>query len=1200
MTYVFPILFFLIMSTCCFMGLYTISFDRKKGLNMVFSFVCFLFVLWSLGILISNVDRTVETILNWHMLSDLIQSIYPCVVLHMILLITNNQELFKKWWSYAIVYSTTIFGLLSFLSTKHTVINTTIGLQVAMEKPTVWNLFFIVLLFTINFISLCILIVWYRKNTGVAKKKCALCLIFLNVLNFIIPLAIYFGFNGNSISLIRDVSMLFTIPTLVTIFIYIVNPNYSSQALLEDIDSLILDTKGKESFSNYLSVVLIIGSLLFFLTQFLLNKENSLVDVLMCSSALLILSIVVKKVSKSDISYRTKRVFYSSIIFLSIILFTSFTNNIDGNAIWTFSFVFIILSLLFDNAFILFGVFTITTISFLLLYIIEPENNGANNLSALILRVSVFVSATILGYFVHKIYLERLLKNIEQSKFHDLIATASAEFNDVNGKNFKEKIDNTLEKGIVALNLEILDVFMFNSDDTMTLTNCALAEGVVSSFRIGEVIPTLLFPKMIPKIKNKQSLFSNDLQNELSDELPDKVELLNLKIKSIGAVPIENDEKVAGFVLFSNRISRKDYNRNQLTYLQVIANVISGALKRINADNELQNKAVFDEFLYEISAEFLDVDEENIDKKVNIVLKKSLDYLNIEGVNINMFNNDETFSKLYVVGKEPDLLILKGESIVQNNLLPWFINRMKNNEVTFVPSVEFGMPEEASLDKENMLMYNIRSFFSVPILNSSSEVIGFTSLLNIANHVNWSKYHINFLRNMIYTLTTSLERVEKSKQIKRLAFYDQLTGLPNKTLFNQKLEQCIEEAKFNHSKFLLMTLDVDSLKSVNDTKGYDLGDALLLQLTDRLSSILKKSDVLSRSYGGRFGIVITDIEKDTDIDKLIKGIINLVKLPFVLESQDFFITVSIGACLYPNDGLNIDNLSKSVDIAFYESKRLGKNAYTICSGHMKDKMEERVMLTNHLYHALEKNELVVYYQPQIDASTERIVGAEALIRWNHSSMGMISPAKFIPITEETGLIHSIGNWVLETACRQNKLWQDLGLPKMRIAVNLSIYQFIGEDIFDVVKNALNETGLEAKYLELEITEGFASIDEDLAVATLQKFRDLGITISIDDFGSEYSSLSRLKNLPFDRLKIDMQFVRGIENSEKDRRIISTIMDLADNLELKVVAEGVENSVQAEFLKSKNCDEIQGYYYYRPMPAEEFEETLNFTYSTIKR
>jgi diguanylate cyclase (GGDEF)-like protein len=1180
------------------MGLYTITFDRKKEMNFVFSIICFLLVLWSLGITISCVDTSETTIVNWHMLSDLVQSIYPCVILHLYLLVTRNLEHLKKWCCYSLVYFPTIFGILSFLSTEHTVIETAIGFQIEMGEPTNWNLIYVLVLFTIKFFSLIILFSWFRGIKDKKIKNSALLIFFLELLSFIVPIVVSIVFTSISVSLIKDICLLLTIPTLIPIFFYIVKQ--SSQNMISESESIILDTKGRESFSNYLSVVLIIGSFLYFLTQFLLNEKNSLRTVLISSGILLIFAVLVKIFSQTGFSYRVKRVLYSSILFISISLFTSNVSNFEGNEIWTFSFVFIILSLLFDNSLILFGVFIISTSSLLLLLFNTADSNEVNSISAFILRESVLVSSTALAYFVHKIYVERLLKNIEQSKFHDLIAATSAEFNDVNGENFKEKVDLTLEKGIAALDLEILDVFMFNSDETMTLTNCAFIEGAESSFCIGDSIPTDLFPIMIPKIKEKQVLYFNDLQNEMSDDIPDKQELLKLNIKSIGAVPFENDEKVAGFVLFSNRLSKRTISKNHLAYLQVIANVMSIAVKRINADNELQNKLIFDEFIYEISAEFLDVDEVTIDQKVKDVLKKSLDYLSIEGININMFNSDDTFSKLYVVGKDPNSLILKGDSVVQNSILPWFITRMKNNEVTFVPSVEFGMPDEASFDKENMLMYNIHSFYSVPILNSSSEVIGFTSLLNKSDYVNWDKYHMNFLKILIYTLTTSLERVEKSKQIKKLAYYDQLTDLPNKTLFKMKLEECIENAINNKSKFLLMTLDVDSLKSVNDTKGYDFGDMLLLQLTERIKSKLKDSDILSRFYGGRFGIVITGLEEGTDIDKLIKDIINLVKLPYELDSQDFFITVSIGACLYPDDGLNVDTLTKSVDVAFYESKNLGKNAYTICSSHMKDKMEERVMLTNHLYHALDKNELFVHYQPQICARTERIVGAEALLRWNHSSMGMISPAKFIPIAEQTDLIHPIGKWVLEKACRQNKVWQDLGLPKIRVAVNLSIHQFIEEDIFEVVKNVLDVTGLEARYLELEITEGFASMDEELTISTLQKFRDLGVSISIDDFGTEYSSLSRLKNLPFDRLKIDIQFVRGIENSEKDRRIISTIMDLAENLELDVVAEGVETSVQADFLKSKNCDEMQGYHYYKPLTADEFEETLKLTYSQINQ
>lgn len=297
----------------------------------------------------------------------------------------------------------------------------------------------------------------------------------------------------------------------------------------------------------------------------------------------------------------------------------------------------------------------------------------------------------------------------------------------------------------------------------------------------------------------------------------------------------------------------------------------------------------------------------------------------------------------------------------------------------------------------------------------------------------------------------------------------------------------------------------------------------------------------------------------------------------MVKDQELFITASLGIAIYPVDGDSTDELIKNADLAMYNSKQKGKNQYALCTSDMKEDVLKKMKLTNSLYRALERNELVLYYQPQVSVLTKEIVGLEALIRWNNPELGLIPPNIFIPLAEQSGLINPIGQWVLETACKQNKVWQNMGLPNLRMAVNLSVEQFRDQELVSIIERILNETGMKSKHLELEVTESIAIEGKEHIINVLHKLKALGATISIDDFGTEYSSLSRLKTLPVDRIKIDMQFVQGISEGNKDEAIAKTIIQLAKNLELNVIAEGVETEVQFEFFNKYMCDEIQGYF-----------------------
>ena len=427
-------------------------------------------------------------------------------------------------------------------------------------------------------------------------------------------------------------------------------------------------------------------------------------------------------------------------------------------------------------------------------------------------------------------------------------------------------------------------------------------------------------------------------------------------------------------------------------------------------------------------------------------------------------------------------------------------------------------------------------------------------------------------------------------KIKHLAYHDYLTGLPNRLFLSEKINYAIKLASQRETMLVIMFLDLNDFKLINDTMGHDKGDQLLIEVSERLVTSLRKCDTVARLGGDEFILLIEDVTDENDINEIIKKILKNFNEPYILNNQECVITTSIGVSVYPTDGTDAGELIKNADIAMYKSKGKGKNLYERCSPVMKTKVLETMNLTNNLYSALKRNELEVYYQPQVTCNSN-IVGLEALLRWNHPQLGRVSPAEFIPIAEQTGLIVPIGEWVLRTACKQNKAWQDAGLPTLRMGVNLSIRQFQNCSFVQDVEKILIETGFDAQFLELEITESAFMAKKELIIESLYAFKKLGIHIAIDDFGEVYSSLNYLKQLPVDRIKIPMSFIKGINVNKADESITKAIIVLAKSMGLGVIAEGVETKSQFEFLNQQMCNEIQGFYYYKPMPAIEVEKLL---------
>ncbi|WP_063868276.1 bifunctional diguanylate cyclase/phosphodiesterase [Paenibacillus sp. Soil766] len=438
------------------------------------------------------------------------------------------------------------------------------------------------------------------------------------------------------------------------------------------------------------------------------------------------------------------------------------------------------------------------------------------------------------------------------------------------------------------------------------------------------------------------------------------------------------------------------------------------------------------------------------------------------------------------------------------------------------------------------------------------------------------------------------ERKRTEEKINRMVYRDPLTGLPNRLLLNDRLDLALDQAYENQQSMGIMFIDLDRFKFINDTLGHAMGDKLLIEVAKRFEACIGKGDTVSRQGGDEFIILWAH----TTADEMIKNANKIVRIfsqSFTILEHELFVTPSIGISLYPSDGGDIETLIKNADTAMYRVKEQGKNNFQFYTPEMNEAVTKKMQLEIGLRKALERNEFKVFYQPQIDVNTGKITGAEALIRWQHPEWGPISPADFIPLAEETGLIIPIGEWVLNEACRQNKEWQKQGHPPFRIAVNISSRQFKQNNLIDIVSKALDESGLEHKYLELELTESIIQ-DSKYAIETMHKLKAMGIFLSIDDFGTGYSSLNYLKLFPIDSLKIDQSFTRNMFEDAKDAALVHTIISMAHNLDLKVIAEGVETKEQLQFLLQKECNEAQGYLISRPLPAQELTSIIKQQYS----
>jgi diguanylate cyclase (GGDEF)-like protein len=447
------------------------------------------------------------------------------------------------------------------------------------------------------------------------------------------------------------------------------------------------------------------------------------------------------------------------------------------------------------------------------------------------------------------------------------------------------------------------------------------------------------------------------------------------------------------------------------------------------------------------------------------------------------------------------------------------------------------------------------------------------------------------LLGIVLSLRILQQRRRTENRLNHLALHDDLTALPNRLMLNQRLDQALSRHRRAGTKLAVLFMDLDRFKVINDSLGHEAGDDLLCRVAERLRAQSREGDTVARVGGDEFVVLVENHENMMDVSACAQRLIEQLSVPYALGRTNCHVTASIGISIFPADGNDSQSLLKAADVAMYRAKQAGRNNYLFYSPVMNEHTVERLELESDLRHALERGEFLLHYQPKVELETGSIIGVEALLRWKHPLHGLVPPMDFISLAEETGLIAPIGEWALATACARNKAWQDEGLAKMSVAVNLSARQFADPMLLPKLKRIIGESGLDPSCLELEITESMVMSHPAEAVAVLESLKSIGVQIAIDDFGTGYSSLAYLKRFPIDTIKVDRSFIRDIATDSGDKKITRAIIAMAHSMKIKVVAEGVETWDQLAFLRAQKCDAVQGFLLFRPLPEEEVAGTL---------
>lgn len=1013
--------FFFICFFYFFLGIYILYINPKENINKMFFAICISLFIWSFGASIAISAPDIETCLFWKRVSALGWGTLICEMLYYIMLLTEKRGLLKKWWSYLIALPGVVIIYIFSLSSRHALIQYKLVYTASgwmnIEFHNLWYTFFYAYYFSGLILGIAML--WHWKIWKRNNKKYERSIFCAFIIAFIIETIITIfkltiekaGISTFAMYFPQIEPIIMLIPT-ISIYYSITKHQFMNIKPFPE-EEMILSVAYRDKIYKHLSTVFILGSFLFFISQYFISNDANLTYALVSSAVLLVFGVSIRIVQNLNLKENQKCNIVTIAVVISIPIITLEFINIGSITVWAVPFIFIISSLLLNKTSVLMLISISIIATQILVWFLAPQVIVTIDSSDHAVRMGIYSIAIWMAFFVNRIYILRLREHVNQVKFQTLISYISTSFVTINMTNFDDKINLAIRKCRKYFQVDIASMAIFDRSH-------------------GKVV-------------------------------------FNRKWRSTG--------------------------------------------------------------------NFL----------------------------------------------EPELFI---ELSIDNNV--WWIKQLLEGEIVQIQKNENQMDLLSSDDYIGKRRED--SILLIPIIGKS-EVLGFLEFSIIKTSKYWRNDNVNRMAIISKIFADALGKVIAEKEINYMAYYDQLTKLPNRILFKDRVDQAIHLANRTEKMLGIVFLDLDSFNSINDTIGHEGGDILLRRISKQLSQCLRKTDTVCRFAGDEFIIMLNHISERDDIARIVSKILRIFNQVFMLNGQEFFISASAGISIYPEDGDNTEALIKNANIAMYQSKSKGKNQYTLCSEEMKKEIHTKIKLTNSLYRAKERNELFLHYQPQICLETMKINGVEALLRWKHPKYGMIPPSQFIPLAEQTGAINHIGEWALETACHQNKLWQDLGLPPIRMAVNLSVNQFSNPKLVDQIDHILKKTGLNPEYLELEITESITIKEEEYIVSVLNRLKELGVTISIDDFGTEYSSLSRLKILPVDRIKIDMQFISGIEKNDKDRVITDSIINLARKLGLNVVAEGVETEIQLEFLNQRMCNEAQGYYLHRPMPSEAIEAIM---------
>lgn len=582
---------------------------------------------------------------------------------------------------------------------------------------------------------------------------------------------------------------------------------------------------------------------------------------------------------------------------------------------------------------------------------------------------------------------------------------------------------------------------------------------------------------------------------------------------------------------------------------------------------------------------------DNINEAFRRATEISANTLMVSRVSIWLYNDKQTAlicHNLFTLNGEHDNTHMQ----LEQQDFPAYFDAIKSGKVLSISDAR--TDERSKKFTESYLKpNNIYSLLDVPIMYGG-EVAGVVCHEQTGEIRHWELHALEFASVISNTISLSLE-VDKRKQIEKelehQAYHDELTNLPNRNLFLDRLDHAIKLAHRTQSLIAVMFLDLDNFKEINDSLGHAVGDLVLITIARKLESCLREADTISRLGGDEYCLIIDSFQQPEQVNEIAVKLFNELQKPMTFDGHELYVTSSIGISIYPQDGETPDTLLRNADAAMYKAKGEGRNSFHYYTQDMTERAFERVLMESHLRRALEQDEFVVYYQPQYNAIDDSLVGLEALVRWEHPEMGLISPAKFIPLAEETGLIVLLDRWVFKTALKQVSDWYQQGLKPGKLAVNLAMKQLNQDDLLEFINGVLDVTQFQTKWLAFEVTESQVMNKPEQAIATLQKISDLGIEIAIDDFGTGYSSLAYLKRLPVNKLKIDQSFIHDVPDDDEDIAIVCAIIALAKSMGLEVIAEGVEKENQKVFLLQHGCHLIQGYLYDRPMIAKEIELKL---------